>query len=193
MYHWLFDPPLAEAHQRAVDLIASGSSVLDIACGTGQFCFAAREQKQCRVVGIDVSVRMLDFARKTNPFRNVTFIRQDATDLGALKEHSFDYATLLMVMHELSRAQQTRVLGEALRVARTGIIIDSVPSLPRNAEGIGIRIVEKTFGHSHNANFRAFLAAGGIRGVLQASGLAIRVTHSSVFCRDCREVVVVSA
>ena len=48
-------------------------------------------------------------------------------------------------------------------------------------------------GRDHHANFKAFLAAGGIRGVLQESGLPISVEHSSVFWRDCREVVVVSA
>jgi cyclopropane fatty-acyl-phospholipid synthase-like methyltransferase len=43
IYHRLFDPQLAEARQVAVDLVAGGSSVLDIGCGTGLLCFALRE------------------------------------------------------------------------------------------------------------------------------------------------------
>ncbi len=192
IYHKLLDPQLAEARHVAVDLITEGSSVLDIACGTGQLCFALREQKHCRAVGLDLSLRMLEFARKSNPFQDVTFVHEDATELGAFRDHSFDYATMLMVMHELPKLQQARVLKEALRVARRGIIIDSVAPLPKNAGGIGIRIVERTFGRDHNPNFKAFLAAGGIRGMLQESGSPISIEYSSVFWRNCREVVVVS-
>lgn len=38
IYHRLFDPQLSEARQIVVDLIPEGSSVLDIACGTGLLC-----------------------------------------------------------------------------------------------------------------------------------------------------------
>lgn len=55
IYHGISDPQLAEGRQAALDLVAEGSSVLDIACGTGQLCFALREQKSCCVVGIDLS------------------------------------------------------------------------------------------------------------------------------------------
>ena len=122
-----------------------------------------------------------------------SFVHEDATELGAFGDQSFDYAAMLMVMHELPRLQQVRVLKEALRVARRGIIIDSVAPLPKNVGGIGICIVEETFGRDHNPNFKAFLAAGGIRGMLQESGMPISVEYSSVFWRNCREVVVVSS
>jgi len=192
IYHKLLDPQLAEAHQVTVDLISEGSSVLDIACGTGQFCFAVRQQKHCRVVGLDLSLRMLEFANKSNPFQDVAFVHEDATDLRTFEDHSFNYATMLMLMHELPRQKQVRVLKEALRVARRGIIIDSVVPLPKNAGGIGIHIVEAVCGHEHNPNFKAFLASGGIRGILQESSLAIKVEYSSVFWHNCREVVMVS-
>ena len=99
---------------------------------------------------------------------------------------------LLMLMHELPRVQQIRVLKEAFRVAGRSIIIDSVSPLPMNAGGIGTRIVEATFGRDHNPNFKAFLASGGIMGILEASGLPMTVTHRSVFFRNCREVIAVS-
>jgi ubiquinone/menaquinone biosynthesis C-methylase UbiE len=192
IYHRFIDPPLADTRRVAVDLVTDGSSVLDIACGTGQLCIALREQKHCRVVGLDMSLRMLEFARKSCPFDDVTFVHEDATNLAAIGGHSFDYATILMVMHELPRSQQIRVLKEALRVAGRGIIIDSVVPLPKNASGIGTRIVEGTVGREHNPNFKAFLAGGGIGGILQTSGLPISVDQTSVFSHNCREVVVVS-
>jgi len=193
IYHRLLDPQLIQTRQVAVDHIPERSSVLDIGCGTGQLCFALREHKHCQVVGLDLSLRMLEFAQKSNPFEDVTFIHEDATDLSVFKDKSFDYATMLMVIHELPGAIQVLVLKEALRVARKGIIIDSVAPLPKNAGGIGIRFVELTFGHEHNPNFKAFLAAGGIRRILQESGLPINVEYSSVFWHNCREIVVVSS
>jgi SAM-dependent methyltransferase len=165
IYHRLFDPQLAEGRRLAVDLIREGSSVLDIACGTGQLCIALREQKRCRVTGLDLSLRMLAFARKASTHPDVTFVHGDATDLSAFGDRSFDYATMLFVMHELPMPQQALVLREALRVATRGIIVDAVSPLPWNVGGIGIRLIEATFGHDHNPNFRAFLATGGIWGV----------------------------
>jgi ubiquinone/menaquinone biosynthesis C-methylase UbiE len=192
LYHRLFDPQLAEVRQVAVNLIPEGSSVLDIGCGTGLLCFALNEQKKCRVVGLDLSLRMLEFARKANPFPDVTFIHGDAADLSAFADLSFDTATLLMLVHELSGSQQTRVLREALRVARRAVIIDAVTPLPRNSEGIGIRLVEATFGRDHNPNFRAFLRGGGIGGLLKRAPLPVSIEHRSVFLRNCREVVALS-
>ena len=61
IYHRLFDPPLTECRRVVVDLVAEGSSVLDIACGTGELCFSLCEEKHCRVAGIDLSRRQLDF------------------------------------------------------------------------------------------------------------------------------------
>ena len=191
IYHKLFDPELAEARQVTVDLIPEGSSVLDIGCGTGMLCLALRAQKNCRVVGLDLSLRMLEFARKSNTFPDVTFVHGDATDLGAYSDRSFDYATLLMLVHELPRIQQVRVLREALRVASRIIVIDAVSPLPKNAGGIGIRFVEATFGHGHTPHFKAFLKGAGIGGMLRDSRRSVSVEHRSVFWRRCREVVVV--
>jgi ubiquinone/menaquinone biosynthesis C-methylase UbiE len=192
MFHKLLDPQLAEAREVTVELIPEGSSVLDIACGTGQLCFALRGQKNCHVVGLDLSLRMLQFAQKSNPYPDVSFIHEDANDLSSFKDNSFNYATMLMIMHEVPRLQQVCFLKEALRVARKCIIIDSVVPLPKNAGGIGIRVVEKTLGHDHNENFRAFLATGGIESIIQESGLQLEIEHSSVFWRNCRQVVVVT-
>ncbi len=192
IYHKLLDPPLEESRQVAVNLVEEGSSILDIGCGTGQLCFALREKKKCTVVGLDLSMRMINFARNSNPFQDVTFIHGDATELGAFSDQSFQYATMLMLMHELPMPERGRVVKEALRVAKRGIIIDSVAPLPKNAGGIGIRIVERTFGRDHNEHFKDFLATGGIKGIWEKMGVPLNVEHRSVFWRSCREVVMVT-
>jgi ubiquinone/menaquinone biosynthesis C-methylase UbiE len=191
-YHKLFDRELASAREVVVDLVIEGSSVLDIACGTGQLCFALKEKKNCRVVGIDLSLRQLRFAEKSNSNDEITFIHMDATNLIGIEDNSFDYATMLFLMHELTREQQVRVLMEVSRVADKIIIIDSVVPLPKNFSGRGIRFVEATFGRDHNRSFKSFLANGGINGILEHSDLPLTVLNRSVFWRHCREAVLLS-
>ncbi len=191
IYHKLLDPPLAEGRQVTVDLVGEGSSVVDLGCGTGQLCLALRAKKRCRVVGLDLSLRMLEFAQKSNPYDDVTFFHQDASDLADFGDRNFDCATALFLLHELPREVQLRVLSEALRVAERVILVDSRVPLPRNPGGFGVRFVEATFGRDHYDHFRSFLAGGGITGLLQDSGLSITVEHRSIFWRNCREAVVV--
>jgi ubiquinone/menaquinone biosynthesis C-methylase UbiE len=192
MYHKLMDPPLAEACQVVVDVVPEGSSVLDIACGTGQLCFALREKKHCRVVGVDLSLRMLRFADKSNRYNDVRFVHQDATDLAEFGDGTFDYATMALLLHELPRQMGLCALSEALRVADNVVIVDAKAPLPMNPRGILVRFVEATFGRDHYGHFRNFLARGGITGILENSGLPMNVAHRSVFWRNCREVVVIS-
>jgi len=192
IYNKLFDPQLAEARQITLDLISEGSSVLDIGCGTGQLCFALRKRKQCQVVGLDLSLSMLEFARESNSYQDITFVHADATDLAIYEDNTFDYATMLVIIHELNPLQQALALKESLRVAKKLIVIDAVAPLPKNAGGIGIRFVEATFGRDHYQNFKNFIACGGIQGTFNKSDLSIKVEHSSVFWRECREVMVVS-
>ena len=192
IYHRLIDPPLAESRRVVADLIPEGSSVLDIGCGTGTLTALLRTQKKCRVVGIDLSLRMLEFAREMNPYPDVTFLHKDATDLSEFADESFDYSVILLLVHELTRVNQLAVLKEALRVSRRVIIVDAVSPLPKNFGGVEIQVVEATIGHNHYGNFTAYLAAGGIDSILKASDSPIRVEHCSVFLHYCREVVMIT-
>jgi SAM-dependent methyltransferase len=193
MYHRLLDPPLEEARKVVVDLVAERSTVVDVGCGTGQLCFDLCQRKRCRVVGIDLSLRMLACARRLNRVSDVTFVHADGGDLAEFADASFDYATVLMLMHERTMPERMRILREALRVAHRVILADSVAPLPRNGGGIGIRVVERVLGYDHYPNFKAFLATGGIPGILRESRLPLTVERSSTFWRDCRQVVMVTS
>ena len=48
---------------------------------------------------------------------------------------TFDYATVLFLLHELPRERRVAVLREGLRVARHLLLIDAQAPLPKNAEG----------------------------------------------------------
>jgi ubiquinone/menaquinone biosynthesis C-methylase UbiE len=173
-------------------LYPEGSKVLDLACGTGELCFALRKLKNCKVSGVDLSSRMIDFAKKSNPYDDVKFFHADATNLAIFRDNSFDYSTILLLLHELTKEKQVEVLNEALRVSKRVITIDSNVPLPKNFQGVGIRLVEATFGHDHNGNFKSFLKKYGITGILKNLKKPFSIEINSVFKNNCREFLMIS-
>jgi len=190
IYHALYDRPLAEARGRVVDLVPEGSAVLDVACGTGELCLELAARKNCRVVGVDLSCRMIEYARKRNRYDTVRFAHGDGTDLAGLEPGAFDYATVLFLLHELPRQKQVQVLHQALGIARKVVVVDSQVPLPRNLHGIALRVVEASGGMEHYRPFADYLAGGGIGGILADSGIRASVVQRSVFWHGCREIVV---
>ncbi len=191
LYHRLFDGKLKEMRQMVLQLIPDGAKVLDIGCGTGVFCTELVEQKGCHVVGLDLSLKMLQFAQK-NASDKVTFVHADATNLKQFADDAFDYACMLVFIHELPQTLQVQALKEALRVAPRLIVADSTVPLPRNFNGFLIRFVEFVFGHDHWPHFKHYLAVGGIRGVLEESGLPCTIEQQVLFWNGSRETVLLS-
>ena len=190
VYHALYDRPLASARRVVVDVVAEESTVLDIACGTGELCFELAERKGCRVLGIERSPQMIGFAQRRNTNKNVSFMLGDATDLIGVQPGAFDYATVMFLLHEIPLEDQVRALTEALRVAKKVIAVDSQVPLPWNFHGVALRLAEATAGPAHFRAFLNYLAAGGIETVLTYRRLADAVTRRSVFWHDCRKMVV---
>jgi SAM-dependent methyltransferase len=78
-------------HLRAAYGISSGDSVLDVGCGTGLTTReAARAAAPGRVVGIDVSERMLERARELTAAERLDNVRYE---LGDAQVHRFDPAS----------------------------------------------------------------------------------------------------
>ena len=190
IYHMLWDRPLREVRRQVVDYIPKGSSVLDIACGTGELCFELAAMKDCQVVGLDLSKRMIDFANKRNRYTWVRFMLGDGTNLNGFKQHTFDFATIVLLMHEVPKDTQFATIKEALRIAKKTIIIESLAPLPKNIHGIALRIVEAIGGPGHYRSFADYLEAGGISGILKDSSIRARINHRSIFWHGCRELVV---
>ncbi len=192
LYHKYFDPSFQKTQQEIAGLIAEGSSVLDIACGTGQLCAIIAQSRKCRVTGIDLSLRMLDFARATYEGSHIRFLHADATDLREFADGSFDYACIALLLHELAAAKREQVLSEALRVAGRVIVVDACSPLPRSAEALNIRLAEATIGHSHHKDFLDYLARGGIPGMLDAWPAPLKIEHHSLVERDCRDLMMIA-
>jgi ubiquinone/menaquinone biosynthesis C-methylase UbiE len=99
-----------------------GEQVLDLACGTGLISFAAAEAvgPSGRVVGTDLSGRMIERARETALERgvsNASFARMDAERLD-LPDAGFDVITCALGLMYLPEPE--KALREMRRVLRPG-------------------------------------------------------------------------
>ncbi len=92
-----FDRSVAAYHQRLLDqaAISNDDRVLDVGCGTGQTTRdAARAASGGSALGVDLSSRMLDHARRRTAeegLANATFVQADA-QVHAFEPASFDVA-----------------------------------------------------------------------------------------------------
>ena len=75
-----------------------GCNVLDLGCGFGWFCRWARQQGAVRVLGIDVSEKMLARARATSQDSAITYTRADMEHL-ELPLASFDVVYSSLALH----------------------------------------------------------------------------------------------
>ena len=189
IYHKLLDPLIKPARKVLVDHIPEGSSVLDVGCGTGLLCSELKREKGCEVLGIDMSKRMLDYAMSINAYDDVKFLLQDATNMSDIQNDSFDYVILLNVIHELWPQEQLHVVKESSRVGRNVAIFDSYVPLPKNAVGLVKRFLELTFGSDHAAQYRQYLSAGGILGILDRAGVSTKIQDQKLFSQGCNHLV----
>ncbi|MBC8172748.1 MAG: bifunctional demethylmenaquinone methyltransferase/2-methoxy-6-polyprenyl-1,4-benzoquinol methylase UbiE [Chitinophagales bacterium] len=71
--------------------------ILDIACGTGDFSFAAMELNPDKITGVDISDEMLEVGRKKIAQKKLSpameFLKGDSEDL-EFKDHTFDAVTV---------------------------------------------------------------------------------------------------
>lgn len=75
-----------------------GLKVVDLGCGYGWFCRWASEQGAESVLGLDVSQKMLEQARKTRSASNIRYERADLGQLN-LPTASFDLAYSSLALH----------------------------------------------------------------------------------------------
>jgi ubiquinone/menaquinone biosynthesis C-methylase UbiE len=94
--------------------VASGTSVLDVACGPG-YVSAAAKQLGAVPTGIDFSENMISIAKTMFP--EISFTQGDAHDL-PLKDASFDRVLMNFGMLHVSHPEQA--CAEACRVLKRG-------------------------------------------------------------------------
>src|ERR1700739_4920162 len=69
-----------------------GLNVVDLGCGYGWFCPWGQEQRAARVLGLDVSEKMLAQAKAMTPVAGITYERADLESFALPEAASFDVA-----------------------------------------------------------------------------------------------------
>lgn len=106
------------------------TTLLDLACGTGQFLTFVRDNhRRLRVVGIDLSLPYLREARRRLAPWGGAALAQAAAEAIPAADDSIDLITCIFLFHELPWPVRRRVAGEIARVLRPGGLLVFLDSL----------------------------------------------------------------
>lgn len=191
LYARVIDPFLKEIRDLISANIESGSTVVDIGCGTGALVFDLAE-KCASVTGVELSLKMVEHAKQRRTLTgktNIFFEHGNASHLPQFRDSQFDYATISMALHEMPRDVRVQVLREAKRIAKTIIIADYAVPLPWNFAGIQMRMAEFFAGPEHFKGFRDVQRTNGIDLLLRECQLSM--SHESLTKNQTIRVIVV--
>ncbi len=164
--------PLVKVREQVVDFTnaGKGSTILDVATGTGQqaFAFAKRGYD---VIGVDLTESMLEIARKNNKDGLVKFETADATHL-RFEENSFGVSCVSFALHDMPLTIREKVLREMVRVTQpNGIIVIVDYDLPRNQ--IGRALIYRLITLYEGEYYRQFIASD-LEALIGKTGIEIR-------------------
>ena len=99
------------------ELIAKGSSVLDLGCGSGALLAYLQEHKEVNGYGLEIDrEQILECVRN-----GVNVIEQDLDEgLSSFTNDSFDFVVMTETLQAVKRPD--RVIGEMLRIAREAVV-----------------------------------------------------------------------
>ncbi len=146
-----------------------GEKMLDLCSGTGRVAswMATAVGDKGEVVGIDLSKRMVELARRRcRKFKNVSFLLQDVTQRWPFQNY-FDGIFTSFALHELPEKNRLEVLGhcyQALKERGRMVIADFNPNISGYGETI-LLVFFKLF-ERENLNFFSF----GQEAVLKRAG-----------------------
>ena len=110
--------------------LSNNTSLLDVACGTGDVCFEIQKKYNISITGLDLSENMIILANKKAQQNNqqIKFIHGDGENL-PFKDNTFDYLTISYGFRNISNYE--KALKEFYRVlkpeGRLGILEFSKP------------------------------------------------------------------
>ncbi|MEW2253554.1 class I SAM-dependent methyltransferase [Streptomyces sp. NPDC058733] len=168
------------AHLASLDWLlgrlAPGSRVLDVGSGTGRPTAAALAAAGHDVLGVDVSPVMVALAARQVP--GARFEEADVRDL-PLEEASFDAVCVYFSLLQMTRAEQTDVVGKLARAVRPGgsVVLATVPA---DVEDVPIDFMGQPVRATSFAaeDFAALARSAGL-GVLARHAVEFTPAHAS--------------
>lgn len=100
--------------------VQNGHTILDVACGTGDIGLEILKKNTIQLINIDISRKMLDFAKikaKKRNHKNIEFIKGDAEYI-PLNDNSVDLLTISYGFRNI--ANYEKALSEFYRVLKPG-------------------------------------------------------------------------
>jgi len=171
--------PLVGVRERVVEFTRpnKGSTILDVATGTGQQAFAFANHGY-DVTGVDITESMLEIARKNNRSNSVKFELADATFL-RFDKSSFDVCCISLALHDMPLTIREKVLQEMVRVTRSnGMIVIVDYDLPPNK--IHRALIYRLITLYESEYYKEFIVSD-LRGLFKKTGLKITGELSVLF------------
>lgn len=171
----IYDPflffPLRKVRRAVLECLSEyrDKAILDLCCGTGfQLKLLARHgftDLHC----LDLSEDMLSIARKSD--YPITTYTADAVNTG-FEDGSFDVVSLSFALHEKTTETARGVLKEARRVLKNDgrlLVVDFLFDEETKLTGrLGVTAVERIAGGEHYRNFKNYIRAGGLAGLVDS-------------------------
>jgi SAM-dependent methyltransferase len=98
-----------------------------------------------RVAGVDLSDRMIAYARKQKArmaATNVTFVCEDASKTGTILDERFSLATVCFCLHGMSSNVRRDVIGNCFVLSQKVILADFVSAFPKSIVGAAQILIE---------------------------------------------------
>jgi SAM-dependent methyltransferase len=111
---------IQDRNNKLIAKYVAGKSVLEIGCGRGSLLGTLAKDLQCKCVGVDLSLEMINYARKNNP--GPVYQVMDSSDL-SFSDRQFDVVLFNYVLHHVKDLDRT--IAEAKRVGKTIIFYES--------------------------------------------------------------------
>jgi ubiquinone/menaquinone biosynthesis C-methylase UbiE len=128
VYDWGFNVLGGRKHvafrQHVIELaeLSGAEVILDAGCGTGLTTLRIADQyRECRVYGIDLSVKMVEVARNEAAGRDLDVdLRTGSITNLPYPDAAFDVALTNIMFHHLDLVEKRRAVAEITRVLRPG-------------------------------------------------------------------------
>jgi 2-polyprenyl-3-methyl-5-hydroxy-6-metoxy-1,4-benzoquinol methylase len=174
-YDIIIAPNQDKSFRLIKNIIQPDSTLLDVGCGTGRLAFQIAD-KCSNVDAIDLSLKNIDLAKRklsNKPKTNIKFVHADVIDYLKKNDNKYDYAVLSYVIHEIDESLREHILMEISNSVKNIILIDYLTPRTKGLWTLLNEIVEYAAGKEHYANFKTYVAADGIKGLSERTGLKI--------------------
>lgn len=174
-YRLLIDPLLKPVRTAMISLIPPESSLIDVACGTGDFLMQLAPVCSS-LCGIDQNLNVMRKAGrrlKIGIHDHICFRAADGRDMPFMGEGEYEYATITLALHEMPAENRLPILKEMKRIAHHLILADYASPLPHNGPGRITKVIERLAGRDHFAGFSSYQKNGGLDPLLKSAGLEV--------------------